>query len=129
MLSCSAEYALLALTYLAEQPPDQSCGARDIAGATSIPLPYLWKILKVLTDSHLLVSCRGVGGGYRLAREPKRIRLEEVLVALSEDVPFGRCVLKHTECDENHPCAMHRPWDVLRKRLSRTTVADLKSRI
>jgi Rrf2 family protein len=91
-----------------------------------MPLPYLWKILRELTDAHLLVSFKGVSGGYRLARNPKKIAMEEVLAAVSEGVPFWRCILKHSECDLKQPCALHQPWHEFRKRLDRTTMADLR---
>src|SRR5262245_61497409 len=128
MLSRSEQYAIKALTYLARQAPGSCCGARDIAAATDIPLPYLWKILKGLANSHLLLSSKGVAGGYCLAREPKKITIEDVLMAVSAKLSFRQCVIARTDCNDDDPCVMHKQWNVFRKRLGRITIADLKRR-
>jgi Rrf2 family protein len=125
MLSRSAEYAIATMAYLAQQPSDRICAAHEIASATGIHLPYLWKILGELTDAHLIVSRKGASGGYCLARNPKKISTGKVLAAVSEELSLKRCIIKHSKCDLKHPCALHKPWDVFRKRLDRTTMADL----
>ena len=84
MLSRSAEYAISALKYLAQQPPGQLCGAREIAAETGVPLHYLWKVLKELRDSKIVRSFKGVKGGYELARPSRRITMRDVLATVSE---------------------------------------------
>ncbi len=51
MFSRSAGYSIQALTYLAGQPPPPGklTGAREIAAAR-IPMPFLWKILRNLSQ-------------------------------------------------------------------------------
>lgn len=126
MFSRSGEYAICAVIYISEQTSGHISDAREIARATGIALPYLWKILRELTDAGLLISCKGPSGGYRLARNPKTIKMEDILAAVSEEIPLQRCILKRSECDENQPCALHKPWEALRKRLDRTTLDDLR---
>ncbi len=47
------------MKYLAEQPDHELRGAvSEISSQTGIPLPYLWKVLKDLTESQLLHSFR-----------------------------------------------------------------------
>jgi DNA-binding IscR family transcriptional regulator len=54
MFSHSTEYAIQALTYLAQQPAGSLSRAGEIAAETQIPLPYLRKLLKNLTDERLV---------------------------------------------------------------------------
>ena len=68
MFSRSAGYAVQALAYLAGQPSGKLTGAREIATATHIPMPFLWKILRNLSRTKLVRSFKGVRGGYELAR-------------------------------------------------------------
>jgi len=126
MFSQSTQYAIAALAYLAEEPPGEVRGAHQIATATKTPLPYLWKVLRALTEYGLVISCKGCAGGYRLGRDPRNIGLDDILFAMSEGAPLSDCILTHSECDAKRPCHVHRPWDVFRRRLEKTTVADLR---
>jgi len=81
MFSQSTQYAIAALAYLAEQPSDEVCGAHQIATAINTPLPYLWKVLRALAENSLVISCKGCAGGYRLARNPRNIGLDDILVS------------------------------------------------
>jgi len=127
ILSRSSQYAIRAVTYICEQR-NRLCRAPEVARATGIPRPYLWKILRKLTDSRVLISCKGVKGGYRAARDPRHINMAEILAAFSENVSNWRCVLDDSECNSEHPCAFHKPLNAFQKRLERITIADLKKR-
>jgi len=112
------------VTYICEQR-DRLCRAPEIARATGIPRPYLWKILRKLTESKVLISCKGVKGGYRPARDPRHINMAEILAAFSENVPNWKCLLNDSECDSEHPCAFHKPLNAFQNRLERITISDL----
>lgn len=65
MISQTAEYALPAIVYFAEnsgigQTTDQ------IAKATQIPAAYLSKVLQQLSRAQIVQSQRGLGGGFSL---------------------------------------------------------------
>ncbi|MEM0969626.1 MAG: Rrf2 family transcriptional regulator [Verrucomicrobiota bacterium] len=78
-LSKKAEYALRALVVLAGRPSSQSIQIQELATIGSIPVKFLEQILLVLKRSSLLVSKRGVGGGYQLNRPANQIFLAEVI--------------------------------------------------
>jgi Rrf2 family protein len=132
MFSRSAGYAVQALTYLAEQPPGKLAGAREIATATRIPMPFLWKILRNLSRKKLVRSFKGVRGGYELARSAERIRVEQILSAMQNNGGYMPCIFGFGPCDEHHPCALHDSWTEIRNDLEallhRTTLADLAER-
>jgi Rrf2 family protein len=126
LLPRSAEYAIAAMKYLAEQPAHELRGAHEISSQTGIPLPYLWKVLKDLTESQLLHSFRGARGGYQLAKDARRITLNDVVSAVSQDMLFSGCVLKEAECDPTNPCVLHQHWEKFRRKVSKTTISNLK---
>ena len=86
MLSGKARYALKALLYLAANP-NRSVLIAEIATAHMIPRKFLDAIMLDLKNTGVLVSKRGKGGGYRLARPPERIVIGAVQRAL--DGPFA----------------------------------------
>jgi len=86
-LSKKTEYALVALAYLAEQA-DRVASAREIAAAHGLPLSLLMNILKNLQGHGLLLSTRGVKGGYRLQADLNELTLDE-LVAMVDCTGHG----------------------------------------
>ena len=86
MFSRSAGYAVQALAYLATQSSGRLTGAREIAAATRIPMPFLWKILRNLSRKRLVRSFKGVRGGYELARSAELITIKQVLEAAHDGV-------------------------------------------
>jgi Rrf2 family iron-sulfur cluster assembly transcriptional regulator len=128
MFSRSTEYAIQALKYLARQPAGRLSGAREIAAATHIPQPYLWKLLKCLTDERLVRSFKGVIGGYELARSPKDITIRDMWVAIPKGPYILGCVLSSSDCDEKRPCLLHKGWKSFCGQLDKTTLADLVRR-
>lgn len=129
MFSRSSGYAIQALTYLAGQPSGKLVGAREMATRLEIPMPFLWKILRKLSEKKLVRSFKGVRGGYELARPAKAIRVSEILAAGRDGDQMGRCVLGLAQCDDRDPCPLHFQWKSLRRqieaRFQATTLTDL----
>ena len=71
-ISKLADYGTVVMVYLAKRP-EQLCNARDIALQTHLTVPTVSKLLKRLTAARLLISARGVAGGYRLQRPATEI--------------------------------------------------------
>lgn len=84
--SKKADYALRAMAILATLPPDRTLQAQELAEAGKIPIKFLEQILLVLKRSGLLRSKRGVGGGYRLGKESRRISVAEVVEAVDGEL-------------------------------------------
>jgi Rrf2 family iron-sulfur cluster assembly transcriptional regulator len=120
MFSRSSGYAIQALTYLAAQPSGRLVGAREVATNLKIPMPFLWKILRNLSEKKLVRSFKGVHGGYELARPAAAIRVYEVLAAGHDgDIP-GNCVLGLAQCNDREPCPMHTYWKGVREQIEAT---------
>lgn len=129
MFSRSAGYAIQALTYLAAQPPGKLTGAREIAEDAQIPMPFLWKILRNLSQKKLVRSFKGVRGGYELARAAEKISVTQVLAASPDARHTDYCGLGLAQCNDAAPCPLHESWKAVRSQiddlLKETSLADL----
>lgn len=80
-VTSKSRYAVLALAELAGAG-DRPVPIATIAERREMPVQFLEQLFATLRRSGLLVSQRGVGGGYRLARPAEEITVLEVVQAL-----------------------------------------------
>ena len=73
--------AVLDIAYNASDTPVQS---KEIAERQGVPRRYLEQVLQQLVRADILRGVRGPRGGYRLARERRRIALGEVVRVIAE---------------------------------------------
>ena len=81
-LSKRTEYGLRALVQLARAWPTQSMQARDLAKQEKLPNKFLEAILLALRRGRFLESKVGMGGGYRLTRAPREIKVSDLIKRL-----------------------------------------------
>lgn len=89
LLSKRTEYGLQAVVQLARLYPQGYVQARDLSQQDQSPGKFLESILLALRRGGFLESKVGSGGGYRLSRDPKNIRLGDLIRRLE-----GRLTLK-----------------------------------
>ena len=129
MLSTTAEYALRALISLAQEPDKATLG-RDLAASSGVPANYLSKILLDLKKAGFVQAVRGTGGGYRLGRSPKEVRLMDVVEFVDGASARPGCFLAGSSaCSDDDPCLAHDRWGAVRDQyvafLESTTLADV----
>ena len=128
-LTKKADYGLMALKFLAEQPDGNAFSAKDIAEAYHIPPPLLAKILQTLARAGLLVSHAGTHGGYALARAAKEISAFEVIRAIDGPLFITSCITIHGACDLAGHCTIKEPLrkvnDSIKDLLSGIHISDL----
>lgn len=108
-LTRKADLAVLLLAHLVGRAGG-SCSARDLAGELSMPLPTASQILKRLASAGLLLSERGVHGGYRLAREPDSISLGDIVRAIEKPIALTNCSSASEErCEHEGRCPARGP--------------------
>lgn len=76
-VSVKSRYALYIMLDLAERY-NSSVSVRDAATRQGIPIKYAEKLIGILKRAGLVTVTRGSTGGYRLARDPDRIRVLEI---------------------------------------------------
>jgi Rrf2 family protein len=127
----TAEYALRAMAWLATIPRDEPVRAKDLSQATGIPSHYLSKVLRRLVLADLLVSQKGQGGGFVLARAPEDIRFLDILRAMDVYPDEGHCAFGWGACSDVHPCPLHESWgwlnDQIRDWAATTTLATVQA--
>lgn len=121
-LSQACKYGLRAIVYLA-QHGERPRLSQEIARELQIPKHFLAKILQDLSKNRLLFSYKGRGGGFKLARPAREIKLLEVIAAI-EGPQFGQgCLLGLPECSDDSPCPLHYQWTELKDSILRALEA------
>jgi len=85
------DYGLLLMCQIARAPFGDTHTARELAGECRIPLPTVSKLMRILLQSGLLVSHRGIKGGYVLARQPELIAITDIIAALEGPIALTEC--------------------------------------
>jgi Rrf2 family iron-sulfur cluster assembly transcriptional regulator len=85
-LSTKGRYAVVALADLALQSEGALVNLTEISKRQDISLAYLEQLFVKLRRADLVLSVRGPGGGYRLARPASEIRVVDILSAVDETV-------------------------------------------
>jgi len=103
----TSEYALLAMTLVAEAAAGRPVSALTLARSTGVPKHYLSKVLRRLVDASLLTARRGHGGGFSLARPARLICFADIIDAVERSAAGERCVLGWSDCNGANPCSLH----------------------
>jgi Rrf2 family protein len=132
MISRTTLHGLRALIELATDPERRFAGASSLAPRIGAPPNYLGKLLQALARAGLVESRKGLGGGFRLAREPESIFLLDVVEAIEPSGRWKECFLGLPTCSDDAPCALHDHWKKVRDEyhglLSRVTIAEVVER-
>lgn len=89
-LTAFTDFGLRALMRLAGDPT-RTFSTKEIAAEFNISRNHLTKVVHDLADGGFVVTQRGVGGGFRLARSPETITLGEVVRALERHHAVAEC--------------------------------------
>src|SRR5262245_13592381 len=114
MLSKTGLHAVRAMVALARLPEGAYAGASAIAQDIGAPQNYLGKLLRNLADQGLVESQKGLGGGFRLARDAQLITLLDVVEPIEHISRWAGCILGLSACSDAAPCAMHERWKAVR---------------
>lgn len=90
-LSKRTEYGLRAIVQLAKLWPRNFVQSKDLARQEGLPNKFLESILLALRRGDFLESKVGSGGGYRLSRAPREIRIGDLIRRLE-----GRLTIKES---------------------------------
>jgi Rrf2 family transcriptional regulator, iron-sulfur cluster assembly transcription factor len=85
-LTTRGRYSVKALLDLSLQPGYGPASVQSIAQRQALPAPYLEKLLIAMRQAGLVVSLRGVQGGYQLAKQPNQIFVGDILAAVGESI-------------------------------------------
>lgn len=84
------DYGLVLMTCITASEGAQRT-ARDLAAESKLPFSTVSKLLKELLQSGLLISHRGIKGGYMLAKEPHAISVIDIISAIEGPMALTEC--------------------------------------
>jgi len=128
LITRETDYAVRTVLYLAGER-DRIANVTEVAQAMHIPKSFLAKILQRLTKNNILISTRGVKGGFRLAKKPSEISLLDIMMSIQGAATINLCVIESKKCRLSTTCSVHPVWVDIRKevekRLQKHTIAAL----
>jgi Rrf2 family transcriptional regulator, iron-sulfur cluster assembly transcription factor len=128
-ISTRGRYALRAVVDLAENDEGDYSSLKDIAERQQISIKYLEAIFSVLVKSGILLSKRGIIGGYKLSEKPEKVSAYDVLSAIEGDLSVVACDSPGDKCLRTGRCRTRPLWkevsEIVRRKFKYTSIADL----
>lgn len=94
-LTIFTDYGLRSLMYVATRQ-DRLCSVKEIAEHYGISRNHLVKVVHRLAQLGYITSAKGKGGGIRLAGEPAKIKLGELVRKLEPNMDIVECFNRDT---------------------------------
>jgi FeS assembly SUF system regulator len=99
-----ADYAVVLMTAAARRPGGARLSATELAAETGVPLPTAQKLMGQLAASGLLISARGVSGGFALSRPAAEISLADIVEAVEGPIAMTICSEGRSDCALDAHC-------------------------
>lgn len=123
-----ADYAVRSVLYLSRSE-GRATTINEVAESMSVPKSFLAKIFQHLTKAGIVVSTRGVKGGFQLTMNPKDISLRDVVESIQGPYLMNLCAIDGKQCGLSEHCPVHPIWvelnQFIRDRLYNETFAGL----
>ena len=128
-LNRMTDYAIVVLGALTHKRGEIIATAA-LAELTGLNQPTVAKVAKILLSADLLVTQRGVNGGYRLVRPAHTISLVDIVEAMEGPIAVTDCVEGAQDpCAVSNCCFMANNWNrvnlAIRDALEAVTLEDL----
>jgi len=133
-LTKKTEYALRALVEMASQADTKPMRRRSIAQRQKISENFLEQIFLHLQKSGIILSVRGPGGGFKLAKKPDEITVMDVNVAVDGSDKYIQHCDPETDvkCEQLAKCKIKFIWqeidDALLDTMQNITLSDVLNR-
>lgn len=129
-VSTKGRYAVRVMIDLAEHNTGEFIPLMDIAKRQEISEKYLESIVVVLSKNGFLISLRGKGGGYKLAKPPEQYTIGSILKLTENSLAPVACLdIKPNTCTRAAECITLKVWEgldrVIDEYLEGITIADL----
>ncbi len=113
------DYAIVLLTKLAKNYNGKRVSLTEIAREYNISLLFLRNLAQELRRSGIIKAKEGKNGGYFLDKDPKELKVGEVL-GIFEKRPMLDCcslsyVKKKTKCSREKVCEVSKIWKKMNK--------------
>ena len=119
-LTTKGRYAVMAMADLAANQNGKPVSLTDISLRQNISLSYLEQLFSKLKSEKLVKSIRGPSGGYLLEKNPKQMRISNIIFAVDEQVRTLNCKRESKKgCNgKTVKCITHNLWDDLENHIN-----------
>lgn len=107
LITRDTDYALRAVCFIAKKKNKKVC-VSELVKELKIPRPFLRKILQVLNKENILISYKGMGGGFILAKQPKDIYLTDLMKIFQGQLNLNECILRKMKCPNMRVCPLRK---------------------
>ena len=118
MIRRDSDYALRALSYMAEFPTGERFTVTDIAKKQNVPAAFLRKIFQKLAKNKIASSYPGPGGGFYLARKPSNISMKEILESVQGNIFLNECLFDANFCNRIKSCKVRKKLFGIQKEIN-----------
>lgn len=130
MISTKGRYSIRVLLDLAQHRNGAFIPMKEVASRQGISLKYIERLMPALKAAGLVDSVHGIGGGYRLSREPEQYTLWEILELAEGDLAPVSCLQSDAPvCPRAGECPTLNVWEgyqkLTRDYFTNITLADL----
>jgi len=107
LITRDTDYALRAICYIAESKKRLS-SVSSLVKDLGVPGPFLRKLLQVLRNKGILRSYKGKGGGFSLAKNPRKILIWDIMLIFQGEFCLNECFLKRRRCPNIKDCLLRK---------------------
>ncbi len=117
-LTKQVDYAIQLIGGLKGLKENETVSLRTFAYESSISFPFLQRIARQLKQAGIIVSQKGKDGGYRLAREPRSITVQDLVDAIEGKTGIAACISNPGSCGFEDMCSSKDVIEVLNFEIS-----------
>lgn len=114
-----SDYAFRILLFLSRLGEGKKVDAKTISDTEGVTLRFTLKILRKLAISKLVVSFRGVNGGYALNNNPANISMKDVIEAIEGPIFLNKCLYDEKNCNlaRSSGCKLHKAFSGVQRKI------------
>ena len=116
MISTKGRYSIRVLMDLAEHRSGEFIPMKAVAARQDISLKYIERLMPALKAAGLVESVHGIGGGYRLTREPSDYSIGEIIRAADGSLSCLGTSVQLTRCEVSS--GLSAVWNRLDKQIA-----------
>ena len=109
-LTLTGEYAIRAMIYIAGGSSESVLHISEISERNNIPEKFLRKIVSQLSNTGLVQSQRGIGGGIKLGKPASAITPLDIIEAVEGKMALNKCLIDKEFCSNERWCTVHTLW-------------------
>lgn len=123
----AADYAIRLLAYLATTRSESTNS--KLSDELGVSFNHLARVINLLARNKYLITRKGKNGGLKLAVDPKKIKVSDVIETIEGPIVLSDCIFHKESCKFSRHCKFRKCLIGLKssinKLLSVTTIHDL----